>query len=63
MLVALLSETLLHLLVALPVPVLLFLAARRRRTPAGRGLLFGMAAISFPVLFFASYAVFCMSCD
>jgi hypothetical protein len=49
--------------VALPVPVLLFLAARRMRTPAGRGLMFGTAAILFPVLFFASYAVFCTSCS
>ena len=55
-------ETLLHVLVALPVPVLLFLAARRMRTPAGRGLMFGTAAILIPVLFFASYAVFCTSC-
>jgi CHASE2 domain-containing sensor protein len=51
-------ETLLHVLVALPVPVLLFLAARRMRTPAGRGLIFGTAAIVFPVLFFTCYAVF-----
>ncbi len=56
-------ETLLHVLVALPVPVLLFLAARRMRTPAGRGLMFGAAAILFPVLFFASYVVFCASCS
>ena len=56
-------ETLLHVLVALPVPVLLFLAARRMRTPAARGLMFGTAAILFPVLFFASYAVFCTSCS
>ena len=55
-------ETLLHVLAALPAPVLLFLAARRMRTPAGRGLMFGTAAILFPVLFFASYAVFCTSC-
>jgi hypothetical protein len=55
-------ETLLHVLAALPVPVLLFLAGRRMRTPAGRGLMFGTAAILFPVLFFASYAVFCTSC-
>jgi hypothetical protein len=56
-------ETLLHVLVALPVPVLLFLAGRRKRTPAGRGLMLGTAAILFPVLFFASYAVFCTSCS
>jgi hypothetical protein len=56
-------ETLLHVLVALPVPVLLFLAARHLRTPTGRGLMFGTAAILFPVLFFASYAVFCASCS
>ena len=55
-------ETLLHILAALPIPVLLFLVARRLRTPAGRGLMFGTAAILFPVLFFASYAVFCTSC-
>jgi hypothetical protein len=55
-------ETLLHVLVALPVPALLFLAARRMRIPVGRGLMFGTAAILFPVLFFASYAVFCTSC-
>ena len=56
-------ETLLHVLVALPVPVLMFLAARRMRTPAGRGLMFGTAATLFPVLFFVSYAVFCTSCS
>jgi hypothetical protein len=55
-------ETLLHGLVAQPVPVLLFVAARRMRTSAERGLMFGTAAILFPVLFFASYAVFCTSC-
>jgi hypothetical protein len=56
-------ETLLHLAVAAPAPVLLFFGARRMRTPIGRGLLFGIAGILFPVLFFASYAVFCASCD
>ncbi len=56
-------ETLLHILVALPVPVLLFVVARRMRTPTGRGLMIGTAAILFPVLFFGSYAVFCTSCS
>jgi len=56
-------EALPHLLVALPVPVMLFLAARRMRSPAGRGLMFGMAAILYPVLFFGSYVVFCTSCS
>ena len=56
-------ETLLHVLVALPVPVLLFLVGRRLSSSAGRGLVFGTAAILFPVLFFASYAVLCTSCS
>ena len=58
-----LGELVLHVLVALPLPVLLFFAARRMHTTAGRGLLFGIAGMSFPVLFIASYSFFCATCE
>jgi CHASE2 domain-containing sensor protein len=61
--VAGIGETLLHAAVAFPVPLLLFVAGRRMRTPARRGLMFGTAGILFPVLFFASYGVFCVTCQ
>jgi hypothetical protein len=58
-----LGELVLHVLVALPLPVLLFFAARRMRTAAGRGLLLGLAGVLFPALFIASYSFFCATCE
>jgi uncharacterized membrane protein YozB (DUF420 family) len=56
------QETLLHILVAAPVPLVIALVAIRRKRPS-RTRVLGFSLLLFATIFLVSYSFFCATCE